>query len=49
MRAFFNIVIIGLIGLLSSTYLFNLSPIIDYKGTIKIETPVNESTLSLVS
>ncbi|MDD2396597.1 MAG: GerMN domain-containing protein [Tissierellia bacterium] len=46
MRAFFNIVIIGLIGLLSSTYLFNLSPI-DYKGTIEIETPVNESTLSL--
>lgn len=46
MRAFFNIVIIGLIGLLSSTYLFNLSPI-DYKGTIEIETPVDESTLVL--
>lgn len=46
MRAFFNIVIIGLIGLLSSTYLFNLSPV-DYKGTIEIETPVEESTLSL--
>ncbi len=46
MRAFFNIVIIGLIGLLSSTYLFNLSPV-DYRGTIEIETPVDESTLSL--
>ena len=46
MRAFFNIIIIGLIGLLSSTYLFNLSPI-DYSGTIEIETPVEESTLSL--
>ena len=46
MRAFFNVVIIGLIGLLSSTYLFNLSPI-DYKGTIEIETPVYESTLAL--
>jgi spore germination protein GerM len=46
MRAFFNIIIIGLIGLLSSTYLFNLSPV-DYSGTIEIETPVEESTLSL--
>ncbi len=46
MKAFFNIIIIGLIGLTSSTYLFNLSPI-DYKGTIEIETPADESTLSL--
>jgi len=46
MRAFFNVVIIGLIGLLSSTYLFNLSPV-DYKGTIEIETPADESTLAL--
>lgn len=46
MRAFINIIIVGLIGLCSSTYLFNLSPI-DYRGTIEIETPVEESTLSL--
>jgi spore germination protein GerM len=46
MRAFFNIVIVGLIGLLSSTYLFNLSPV-DYSGTIEIETPLEESTLGL--
>ena len=46
MKAFINIIIIGLIGLCSSTYLFNLSPI-DYRGTIEIETPVEESTLSL--
>lgn len=46
MKAFINIIIIGLIGLCSSTYLFNLSPI-DYKGTIEIETPVAESTLRL--
>lgn len=46
MKAFINIIIVGLIGLCSSTYLFNLSPI-DYKGTIEIETPVEESTLSL--
>lgn len=46
MKAFFNIIIIGLIGLTSSTYLFNLSPI-DYRGTIEIETPADESTLSL--
>lgn len=46
MRAFVNIIIVGLIGLCSSSYLFNLSPI-DYRGTIQIETPVEESTLSL--
>ena len=46
MKAFFNLLIVGLIGLLSSTYLFNLSPI-DYSGTIEIETPVEESTLRL--
>jgi spore germination protein GerM len=46
MKAFVNIIIVGLIGLCSSTYLFNLSPI-DYKGTIEIETPVEESTLDL--
>ena len=46
MKAFINIIIVGLIGLCSSTYLFNLSPI-DYRGTIEIETPVEESTLSL--
>lgn len=46
MKAFVNIIIVGLIGLCSSTYLFNLSPI-DYRGTIEIETPVEESTLRL--
>jgi len=46
MRTFFNIIILGLIGLCSSTYLFNLSPI-DYRGTIEIQTPVEESTLTL--
>jgi len=48
MKIFSNIVIIALIGLFSSTYLFNLSPI-DYRGTIEIETPVEESTLSLTT
>ncbi|HBD64692.1 MAG TPA: hypothetical protein DC038_09680 [Clostridiales bacterium] len=48
MRIFSNIVIIALIGLFSSTYLLNLSPI-DYRGTIEIETPVENSTLSLES
>lgn len=46
MRGFVNLLIVGLIGLLSSTYLFNLSPV-DYRGTIEIETPLQESTLSL--
>ena len=46
MRGFVNLLIVGLIGLLSSTYLFNLSPV-DYRGTIEIEAPVEESTLSL--
>lgn len=46
MKAFINIIIVGLIGLCSSTYLFNLSPI-DYRGTIEIQTPIEESTLSL--
>lgn len=48
MKAFVNIIIVGLIGLCSSTYLFNLSPI-DYRGTIDIETPIEESTLSLTT
>lgn len=48
MRIFSNIIIIALIGLFSSTYLFNLSPI-DYRGTIEIETPEATSTLSLES
>lgn len=48
MKIFSNIIIIALIGLFSSTYLFNLSPI-DYRGTIEIETPVEISTLSLES
>lgn len=48
MRTFSNIIIIALIGLFSSTYLFNLSPI-DYRGTIEIETPKETSTLSLES
>lgn len=48
MKVFLNIIILSLIGLFSSTYLFNLSPI-DYRGTIEIETPVEVSTLSLES
>lgn len=46
MKIISNIIIIALIGLFSSTYLFNLSPI-DYRGTIEIQTPVEDSTLSL--
>lgn len=46
MRVFFNFIVIILIGLLSSTYSLNLSPI-DYKGSIEIETPKDRSTLSL--
>lgn len=48
MKIFSNIIILSLIGLFSSTYLFTLSPI-DYRGTIEIETPVEISTLSLES
>lgn len=48
MKVFTNIIILALIGLFSSTYLFNLSPI-DYRGTIEIETPEEISTLSLES
>lgn len=48
MKVFLNIIILSLIGLFSSTYLFNLSPI-DYRGTIEIETPAEASTLSLES
>jgi spore germination protein GerM len=48
MKVLSNIIIIALIGLFSSTYLFNLSPI-DYRGTIDIETPEETSTLSLES
>jgi spore germination protein GerM len=46
MRTLNNLLIIALIGLFSSTYLINLSPI-DYKGSIEIETPTDTSTLSL--
>lgn len=46
MKIFSNIIILALIGLFSSTYLFNLSPI-DYRGTIEIETPEEISTLGL--
>lgn len=46
MKAFVNILIIGLIGLCSSVYLFNLSPV-DYRGTIEIETPAKNSALSI--
>lgn len=48
MKIFSNIIILALMGLFSSTYLFNLSPI-DYSGTIEIETPEEISTLSLKS
>lgn len=48
MKVFLNIIILSLVGLFSSTYLFNLSPI-DYRGTIEIETPAEVSTLSLES
>lgn len=48
MKIFNNIIILTLIGLLSSTYLFNLSPI-DYRGTINIDTPEKSSTLNLKS
>jgi len=48
MKIFSNILIIALIGLFSSTYLFNLSPI-DYRETIEIETPIEKSTLSLTA
>ena len=48
MKIFSNILIIALIGLFSSTYLFNLSPI-DYRGTIEIETPIEESSLMLTT
>nr|WP_312577827.1 GerMN domain-containing protein [Sedimentibacter sp.] len=46
MRVLFNLVLIGLIGLLSSTYSLKLSPI-DYKGSIEIEEPKDTSTLNL--
>ncbi len=46
MKIFSNIIILSLIGLFSSTYLFNLSPI-DYRGTIEIETPEEINNLSL--
>lgn len=46
MKIINNIIIICLIGLLSTTYLFNLSPI-NYKDTIEIETPTETSTLKL--
>lgn len=46
MRVLTNLVLIVLIGLLSSTYSLKLSPI-DYKGSIKIETPKDTSTLNL--
>jgi len=46
MRVVLNLVLIVLIGLLSSTYSLKLSPI-DYRGSIEIETPKDTSTLSL--
>lgn len=46
MRILLNLIVVVLIGLLSSTYSLNLSPI-DYKGSIEIETPKDTSTLSL--
>lgn len=46
MKLIMNIIIIGLIGLLSSTYLFYISPI-DYKDAIEIQTPVETSELRL--
>lgn len=48
MKIFSNIIILSLMGLFSSTYLFNLSPI-DYRGTIEIETPVEENDLKLTA
>ena len=46
MKIFNNIIILSLIVLSSSTYLFNLAPI-DYRGTIEIETPEEISDLRL--
>lgn len=46
MKIFNNIIILSLIVLFSSTYLFNLAPI-DYRGTIEIETPEEISDLKL--
>ena len=46
MKVISNLIKLALIGLLSSTYLFNLSPI-DYKDSIEIQTPVETSTLRL--
>ena len=46
MKILLNLIVVVLIGLLSSTYSLNLSPI-DYKGSIEIETPKDTSTLSL--
>ena len=46
MKILLNLIVVVLIGLLSSTYSLNLSPI-DYKGSIEIETPKETSTLSL--
>lgn len=46
MKIIINLIIIGLIGLLSSTYIFDISPI-DYKSSIEIQTPVETSELRL--
>ncbi|MDD2628506.1 MAG: GerMN domain-containing protein [Clostridia bacterium] len=46
MKIIINVIIIGLIGLLSSTYLFDISPI-NYKNSIEIQTPVETSELRL--
>lgn len=48
MKIFNNIIILSLIGLFSSTYLFNLAPI-DYRGTIEIETPEEINDLKLIT
>lgn len=46
MKVILNLITITLIGLLSSTYLLNLSPV-DYRDSIEIHTPVSTSTLKL--
>jgi spore germination protein GerM len=46
MKVLLNMIIIVLIGLLSSTYLFNFSPI-NYKNLIEVQTPIETSELRL--
>lgn len=47
MKIILNIFIIILVGLLSSTYLFDFSPI-DYRDSIEIENDKDTSNISLV-